>query len=284
MASVKPKTSRPGARDPYYNAKQQLEVSVWPCYDSSASVKYPCSSYDVLLSCVQDKVMRAQSDFEQWRFILDNKNTSTDPNFDRLNKGINVTLKELNVDLRNLQQVITVVEKSRQTFAHIDDAELAARKSFIADTRNKVQNIENVVNSDKTRLKIQGDQRRDLMGSSDTSISQGRGGARITGEVVVAQRRQDMKAREEEQDAVLEDMSSALDRLTTSSTTINTKLYQHQELIAEMDTELDRTRNLMDTSLEKMDKLLAKNRGGRLCCIVWLAVVVIILFMLIIYT
>ena len=175
--------------------------------------------------------MRAQSDFEQWRFILDNKNTSTDPNFDRLNKGINVTLKELNVDLRNLQQVITVVEKSRQTFAHIDDAELAARKSFIADTRNKVQNIENVVNSDKTRLKIQGDQRRDLMGSSDTSVSQGRGGARITGEVVVAQRRQDMKAREEEQDAVLEDMSSALDRLTTSSTTINTKLYQHQELI-----------------------------------------------------
>lgn len=228
-------------------------------------------------------MIRAQGDFEQWRFILDNKNTATDPNFEGLNKSLQTLIKELNVDLRNLQQVINVIEKSRQNFPQINDAELSSRKEFIAKTRSQVQSVDNVVNSDATRQKIQNNKRKDLIGASSgaNAISQGRP---LTGDQMVVQKRGDLRRREEETDEVLDDMSHALDRLTAASSTINTKLHVHQDLISEMDQEIDKTQDLMSASLTKMDVLLAKNRGGRLCCIAGLALAVIVMFMLIIYT
>ncbi len=243
-----------GANDPFYTARRQLEASI-------------------------EKTSAA---FEQWKYILENENTAASSKFSNLTRDINLDLNSIDVDITNLGRVITAIENHRAQFRHIDDAELDSRRKFVNAMATRARTIKDFMESARSKKKIERDQRSDLMTFTRAAGAAGTGaGAR--GAETVQQRRQVQAQREADQDAVLNDMSSALDRLQGTSTQIQGKLVTQSVLIDEMQQDAETSQNLMSTSMAKMDALLAKSRAGKLCCIVVLAIIVIVLFFLIIY-
>ena len=69
--------------------------------------------------------------------------------------------------LKDLKLTVDYVERDRATFQHIDDAELESRRAFIASTRDALAAVKASVNGDKTRRKMEADERKQFAAQSD---------------------------------------------------------------------------------------------------------------------
>jgi len=213
--------------DPYYTVKQQIE----------------------------DKMSLLVQDFDRWKYILDKKNTSTDSTFTQLLQDIRFSHKELTNDILQIVKINTHVETHRDRFGHISEDELNNRKGFALEIKGKLNDIDSVINSERTTKKMQEDKDRAAV---PIKLKPGQ-----TGVAYVNQRRMEQVQMDDEQDAVLQDMSSALSRLNTNAGTIQNQLHTQTELLEEMDQRLDDNQNLMDVALHKMDAVLNKSTAGK---------------------
>lgn len=243
------------AKDPYYKARDQL----------------------------QDAMNKTSSNFDSWKKILETQNTASSAEFAELSKSVQLSLKSLNVDIKNLQQVISVVENNRQVFTHIDDDDLNARRKFVNDITAQIGQIDDFMNSARTRKKIENDKRLDLVSVGGMAGRNADRSLRTHGDEVIDRKRQDQSARETEEKVVLEDMSSALDRLKVVSVKINTDIKEEGDMLRNMGDTMDTTQSMMNKSLRQMDVLLSKSKAGRLCCMFFLFLVAVLLLFLIVY-
>lgn len=173
------------AKDPYYAARDQL----------------------------QDAMNKTVADFQKWKHILENQNTASSGEFSELSKKLNLSMKAIHVDIKNLQQVIAVVEKNRHCFTHIDDDDLNARRKFVNDITAEVVQIDEVVNSARTKKKLENDKRLDLVSVGGMSGRSSTKAMQTHGDDVIDRRRQDQVMREEEEKVRL----SLYSRLVSSS-------------------------------------------------------------------
>jgi hypothetical protein len=194
-------------------------------------------------------------DFDRWKYILDKKNTSTDSTFTQLLQDIRFSHKELTNDILQIVKINTHVETHRDRFGHISEDELNNRKGFALEIKGKLNDIDSVINSERTTKKMQEDKDRAAV---PIKLKPGQ-----TGVAYVNQRRMEQVQMDDEQDAVLQDMSSALSRLNTNAGTIQNQLHTQTELLEEMDQRLDDNQNLMDVALHKMDAVLNKSTAGK---------------------
>lgn len=217
---------------------------------------------------------RLVQDFERWKYILDKKNTSTDQQFGQLLETVRFGHKEVNGDIAQIAKINSHVEKNRDRFAAISDEELANRKGFVLEVKAKLTDIEAVLNSDRTTSKISQDRDR---AAAPVRLKPGQ-----SGDGYVQQRRMDQVAMDDEQDAILQDMSSALSRLNTNAGTIQGQLHTQTELLEEMDQRLDDNQNLMDVALNKMDQVLNKSTCGKWTIIgIEIAIVLVLLLLIV---
>lgn len=241
---------------------------------------------------LQDSLAKTSAAFDRWKFVLENQNTAASDDFSSLTRSIQVDLKAVNVDVANLNKVLSAVEQNRPMFPHIDDAELDSRRKAVNEIAAAARGIEDFMTSARSKKKIERDQRNDLMGPPGVTSSSlaggagagaagGRGGAAGAG--MVQARRTQTARREQEHNAVLDDMSSALDRLHGTSTQIKGKLQTQAVLLDEMRDDAAVSENLMQSTMRKMDTLLAKSKSGRICCLAILIVIAVLLFFIIIY-
>lgn len=204
---------------------------------------------------IEEKMATLIQDFERWKYILDKKNTATDQSFTQLLENVRFLHKELTADIATITKINLHVEKNRDRFQNITDDELMSRKGFVLDIKGKLNDIDNVLTSERTTKKIQEDKERSAV---PIHLKPGQ-----SGDQYVKQRRQDQINMDDEQEAILQDMSSALSRLNTNANTISGQLDTQTELLEEMDQRLDDNQNLMDTALTKMDKVLNKSTCGK---------------------
>ena len=222
------------------------------------------------------------------------------PDWPSATQSIKSQLKSAMVDLNDLSQTIAIVESNRTRFTSISDRELESRRSFVADTRQHCQQLADQV---KERQKQHVRQQASVSQpqQSNQQRSQPVSAARYNAAAAAAD---DAKAKASsstndeylnrsqsthqtlvaQQDEVLEDMSGALSRLQNLTEDINKDLYEHADMLNEMDAELDEAQGSMNVVLKKLDKLLKSSEKGRYCCIFILVGVVVLLLLLIIWT
>jgi chromosome segregation ATPase len=105
-------------------------------------------------------------DFDRWKYILDKKNTSTDSTFTQLLQDIRFSHKELTNDILQIVKINTHVETHRDRFGHISEDELNNRKGFALEIKGKLNDIDSVINSERTTKKMQEDKDRALQDMS----------------------------------------------------------------------------------------------------------------------
>jgi len=195
-------------------------------------------------------------------------------------------MKTIRADLDDLAQTIKIVEDNRIRFKDIDDSELNGRKKFVNDMKAKVQTIDETLNSQRTKKKIEKDDRENLLGATNgrrTTTGLDRERKQDTNDYI-EDRRNQTQALVGKQDEVLDDMSHALGRLGDVATVINTELKDQNQILQEFDGEMDESIGTMGMVMGKVTRLLNKSDKGRLCCIIFLIVVALIEVVLIIYT
>jgi len=243
-----------------------------------ASLSLPAKDpFYVVKEKVQSLIGKLSQDFEQWKETLANSNTYRSSNFKPLTQQVKVALKTVNVDLRDLEQTIKIVDANRDKFKDITDAELASRKKFVNEMRVIVQDVTSTLSSPKTKAKLERDQSEALMrtDSRKTGLEAAR---HEEGADFVEGKRLAQAQIEAKQDVVLEDMEQALGRLTEMSKDIGTGLKESNEMLNQMDGDLDENLAHMNIVMKKLGKLLQTSDTGKICCIIALFALALILF------
>jgi len=251
---------------------------------ASAPALPPRDPFYVVKEKVQDMIGTLTVDFDRWKELLETTNTASSKEFAPLTQSIKVAIKKLNIDLNDLSQTIAIVSANRARFAAIDDKELDARKKFVNDMKALVSDCEETLASVRTKSKLERDQRDHLFAAENAErrTAKQKEVERDASDFLDGRQQAQVDV-QKQQDAVLDDMSSALDRLGAMSSDIHTELKVHDTMLTEMDDDMTATQTTMNKVLRKVDKLLGQSDTGRLCCIFFLFICVIILIIMLIY-
>lgn len=253
---------------------------------------------------VKDKVVAALSIVRvQFEAFNSGANTASS-NIAVIKQSVN----DIQIDVNDLADTISIVDTNRSKFPQISDAELASRQKFVSNTKQQLQSISKAINAPPPKqasaVNILSQQQQSNNSSNSNTRNalmakkQTPGGPAHTGKQTPAgpsssssgnsdplsgQRDQQMYA-EQEQDLVLDDMMAALATLQNVGVDINTELKTQESMLTELDDEIDAAQSTMSRTLKKLDKLLASSDKGRLGCIGMLFAVALILLFVIIYT
>lgn len=245
--------------------------------------------------------------FERWKTLLETTNTTSSTEYMTLTSTLQSNCSFVGKDLTDLMQTVAIVRENKQSFPDIDDRELDSRIAFVNDMKALVSDVEEVMNSDRTRRKVASDarehaarQKQSVALNDSGSSGKGKGKAKAGGSAAAAAAAADRKRQrggdfvegkhqeqqllQRQQDDVLDDMHSALSRLGDITGTINTELHVHNDLLQEFDDELDDTASHMSMVQQKLEKLLGTSDKGRLCCLFLLVLIALVLFFLLVET
>jgi len=196
--------------------------------------------------------------------MLENTNTSSNQRFRQVDQGIRTSIKSVGELIRNLNKTVTKVEKHREKFAHISDQELADRKEFIRDSKQRLRSLKELLNGPSTTSKL--DMDRSQAHENDS-------------EPYEAQLLQQEKAKlVDDQDVVLEDMLESISRLGVMGETIMIEIDGQADMLEELDEDIDHAQTRMDAALEKMQRILKTKSRWKLWTILFLSLLFLILF------
>jgi len=189
-------------------------------------------------------------------------------------------LQPIEVDINDLAKTIDIVEANRQRFASISDIELNTRKRFVNESRSKLHAIRLQAEKQQQVQVHQPSQRVD--GAHPSQAMSSRSTIVKPNQTFASTQQQTYAEIEGEQDVVLEDISTVLDRLKDMNQDIGTELKVSEGLTSDIDSHMDDAQSRMTAMLKKIDKILASSDRGRLFCIVVLFLIVILLLFIIV--
>jgi len=239
---------------------------------------------------VHKRLVKTRTEFDEWKEILNKKNTAESKEFDPLTRSISESVRLCRIDLNDLDKANTIVSTHRDTFRDIDDSELEQRKKFVQDARTFLELVEKRFSDPRTKGKIESDARKALAkpgggrgrpgaaGGDDLHSARGgrdeddaRGSARVAGA------RAQIEEQEAAEDEVLDDMDAALHRLGGMAKDIQKEIKTTTTMINDLDDQVGQANQTMELVLKKLDKLLGQKDWPRLLCIGILAIIVIIM-------
>lgn len=245
---------------------------------SSANRSVAASSdpFYVVKGKVEAQLSELRSDYARWQTLLESSNTSASEEFKALHKGLKVSCKKISFELQDLRRVCEIVEGNRAKFPAIDDDELASRQRFINATSDTVQTVRDARSSDRTKRKMESDRER------QPSAQQRDAEARASD--YVSSRAAQQQELVQQQDVVLDDMASALQRLGAAAGDMNAELETQGNMLNDFDDELDETETTLSMTMKRIEKVLGTSKRWQLWLILFLFVLMCILFFVVVYT
>ena len=175
----------------------------------------------------------------------------------------------------------TLVLQSRANFTHIDDEELGSRRNFCTTVSARLHTLKSSMNSPAITEKLRAD---------ELALARTRGGdlgARSKEEHAntdfIHTQQADATMMMRQQDEVLTDLDSAVDRVGNLASTINVELSAQNKMIDELGEDLDEAEARMGLVMGKLSKLLKTKDGCQLWTIIMLTLVLLVLCFLVFY-
>jgi hypothetical protein len=182
-----------------------------------------------------------QKDYDTWKSLMDSGvNTQTDVRFKEVDQPLRVSVKAVLDEAKMLGKAVSSIEKHRDQYPHIDDKELSERSSFVKSAKNMLKRIQDELESEATRAKFRQDTMGELKGNRSEVLQRKRSqdkydALRAAEEDEKNDQIAGLQAQQQfmigQQNLVLDDMASALKRLTTQATIINNELEAQDEYV-----------------------------------------------------
>lgn len=226
---------------------------------------------------VEVSVKNASALYTRWMELYESPSCDSEE-FEWTTNELRTSLKSIEWDLEDLEETISIVEQSPGRFK-ISADEMAARKRFIANTRQTVKKYRTDTTGKKARGKVAERERAALINAPAASryakLDQAIDDANsefIDGE----SQRQEMIVRE--QDKQLSEVGQTIGVLKQMGEMIGDELDDQNELLDAFDDEMEHTQSSLQRTVTRLDKALAISRDGKQsCCICLLVLTVLIL-------
>ena len=190
-------------------------------------------------------------------------------------------IKNAESTLKDLQTTVKMVEKKREKFPNITDAELIERKSFTMSCMSRIKTCKDGMNSQGIKTKMLRDQRsltKRRLNLSPTKSMDNEEANFIENNHASAQLMM------EQQDDTLDELDSAVVRVSGMAENIHEELGQQNKMLKELDEDLTNVEEELGLVVGKLAKMLKTKNKFQLCTILALSAVVVVLFFLVMYT
>jgi hypothetical protein len=166
---------------------------------------------------------------EKFQDEVRNCDTSSNLSFKELRKGLVKDVRSVDKKLKGLRDAVDVIEKNRNKFAHISNAELSSRQKFVSDMSGLLSEVKSGMDSEFVRRKMDEDENkarraggtnRETLGFGMRS-SEAAGAREKENDRFIQDQRQYVERGVKDQDQQLGALGSAVDRLGEMSRGVN---------------------------------------------------------------
>eukprot|EP00475_Leptophrys_vorax_P022901 TRINITY_DN3114_c0_g1_i2.p1 TRINITY_DN3114_c0_g1~~TRINITY_DN3114_c0_g1_i2.p1 ORF type:complete len:270 (-),score=86.94 TRINITY_DN3114_c0_g1_i2:60-869(-) len=233
------------------------------------------------------RLQAIQRDYDTWKSMMDSGvNTQTDVRFKEIDQPLRVSVKAVFDEAKMLGKAVSSIEKHRENFSHVDDRELAERSAFVKNSKTMLKRIQDEFDSDATKARYRQDTMGALKGDRQEVLQRKRSQDRYDAlrqaeedekddQIKVLQHQQQFMI--DSQNVVLDDMASALKRLTTQATIINNELEAQDDMLDELGGKLDEAQGRVEINIQKLERLMKTKKRWQLWVIISMILVLAIL-------
>ena len=218
---------------------------------------------------------RTKNKFDKYQDIVNNTDTSNNPEFSVVRKTLTRDLKNAEKDIAILRKATEMVIKDRSKFPLITDAELESRQKYVDQSLKTVTLTKKGMESETILRKIKDDEERATAvddGDNDSTPIQKENVRFIKGQL------QETRYMLGEQDEALESLGDAVDRLGRIGQEMGEELKEQNIMLDGLEDDLDSAGNRMGVVQAQLSKLL-KTKDG---CVIWTIVVLCLILLLLI--
>ncbi|KAJ3799943.1 syntaxin 6, N-terminal-domain-containing protein [Lentinula aff. detonsa] len=193
---------------------------------------------------------------------------------------LKATLAALEADLEDLEDSVKIVENTGPRMFGLEESEVQERKRYVAYVRKEVESMRAELNTERSGTS------QNLSSHSASSQSHsGQNTPRLEPERGLDEDHQEAWAREEqqlmirEQDRTMESIAGTLSTLAQQAGLMGQEIGEHNEMLDDLESGVDRTDNKLSDAMRKMRKFARKSeeRGSGWCVVILIVVLMILL-------
>lgn len=227
---------------------------------------------------VEDAVKEVESYFRRWQDLLEADGASDE--FEWTTKELRDKLKNIELDLSDLQETIVVVEESPAMFK-LTQEEVTNRKLFVKTTQKTIKDISDQMTSLKTRGRSGAAKRGELLGSRGGKYAKLESEQQRQNQRFIGDAEQQQEHIINQQDTKLDEVGAAVVTLKQMGQVIGDELDAQDQLLDEFGNELTGANDRLKGALKKIDAVLEISKDPKqTCCICILLIAVILMIIL----
>lgn len=234
---------------------------------------------------VQDSLRILQGMHEEWKRLLHAGNTAHSERFQHLHSEIAGELQGLGQDLDGISLAINVVETNRRSYP-IDDVEMSRRRNFLRSSRGALHQVQESITSPQTTAKLHADRQEALTAKTAPAVGSTaeveKADARAANEAFLGAQRQEQQRLYTQTEDYLVDIGKSAERLKQAAHTIGKEINHHNHLLEELDQDIDRETEKLNTVMKHVGRLLKTSDHSQICVIIGLAALLFVLLFLVI--
>jgi len=205
--------------------------------------------FDVARDEVEAALRKVEFMRKEWRRLLESSNTAECQRFQDLHAELLGELQQLDYDLQEVQSSIRAVEENRERF-QLSDAQLAARRDFMASSRRVHQDIRGELGSQKAAAKMEEDKRKALLSHQNRQQEEQQRRAELEDQAFMQDQQLLQRQLVESQEDELNQLSKTTELLGVTAHTINGELESQQKMLDELNLDIDMEAQRMNILLK----------------------------------
>jgi chromosome segregation ATPase len=232
---------------------------------------------------VQQQLRTVSATFDRWKELHETENTATNPEFKWTDQQLIEGLKNLEGDLGDIAESISIVEQNTSTFK-LSKQDIDGRKEFVRESRQKLDQMRSYMMAPKTVAKIDADKRAALVKQPSQAATKGSGSSaysRLDAAVQADNQRAidddgtQLQLVIDQQDGMVDQIRDGVAQLRNIATDIDQTLDEHATMLEQLDKAVDRTSHNLREAMKKVNKLLKETDRGQIAVIVFLFLVLV---------
>lgn len=193
-------------------------------------------------------------------------------------------IKNAESTLRDVQTTVQVVEKDRDKFAHIGNAQLYERKSLVNTSQDRLTRAKEELMSDSVKLKLLADERNKAIRRSGDGLLGAKTDRERENTSFIMDNQAQTSLLMQHQDDTLDELGEVVIRVGEMAGNIHDEITQQNKMLNEMEDDMADAEEQLGLVMGKLAKFLKTNDKYQLRMILGLSLTVLVLILLLLYS
>ncbi|KAI9266686.1 t-SNARE [Phascolomyces articulosus] len=228
---------------------------------------------------VEDALNNASVLFDSWKRIQQTVSSPKNQELLWTADELNSCLEAIEQDLDDLDEAFAVSQANPGKF-NLNASELNLRRSFLAESRNKIQSIRNTMANPPAKNRWTG---KDL--DTGESSSSYRSNREQDNDRYIEDEHQQQMIMMQEQDTHLDSMSGTLVNLKEIAGTMNQEFDDQAMILDDLGDQVDRSQGRLQRAMGRVKEILRKEEESKsgycICCLILVLIILLVLVIII---